>query len=158
AAQRGKRSLSIDLKTDEGREIFYKLVAEVDIVHHNFRPGVAERLGVGYEQLVRLNPRLIYGAAPGYGNRGPKSHLPSFAPLQSAFVGIFYQVSGEGNSPVRMIGSEDYFNSMLGAIGILMALYDRNRTGKGQYIDGPQLNSSLFANSELVIGAHGELL
>jgi crotonobetainyl-CoA:carnitine CoA-transferase CaiB-like acyl-CoA transferase len=158
AAQRGKRCLAVNLKSPEGRKIAEALVAQADVVHHNFRPGAAERLGLDYKTLRKINPRLIYCYSPGFGSSGPKAQLQSFEPLQSGFAGLFYQAAGEGNPPQGQLGNADYFNSLLGACGILMALYHRDRTGEGQYIESTQLTSALFVNSELIKDADGAII
>src|SRR5439155_26972416 len=77
ASQRGKRSLAVDLKAVPGREIVYELVARADVVHHNWRPGAAERIGMDYATLRRINPDLIYCYSPGFGSRAPKARLES---------------------------------------------------------------------------------
>jgi crotonobetainyl-CoA:carnitine CoA-transferase CaiB-like acyl-CoA transferase len=127
-------------------------VAGADIVHQNFRPGAAERLGLDYETLRKVNPRLIYGYSPGFGSKGPKAGLQSFAPLQSGFCGLYYEAAGAGNPPIGQLGNEDYFNSLLGACGMLMALIERQRSGEGQYFESPQVNSALFVTSEVIVG------
>ena len=157
ASQRGKRNLAIDLRTPEGREVAHKLVADADIVLVNYRPGKAEKIGLGYEQLKAINPNLIYAYLPGFGSSGPKSKLKSFAPLQSALVGLPFIGAGEGNRPIRrVLGNEDLYNGFLGATAVLLALVHRTFTGEGQYVESPQLHSSLFVRSEFAVGADGE--
>ena len=90
---------------------------------------------------------MIYSYAPGYGSDGPKSRLQSFAPLHSGFVGIHSEASGEGNPPMQTFGNEDYYNGQLNAIGILLALLHKARTGEGQYVECAQLSSSVFVTS-----------
>src|SRR3569832_1349671 len=154
AAQRGKRDIVLNLKSPEGLEAARRLVATADVVTHNLRPGKADKLGIGYEALSAINPNLIYAYLPGYGSRGPKSHLKSFAPLVSGWTGLLYEGGGEGNPPTRSeIGNEDYNNGFLAAAGILMALESRSRTGKGDYMECPQLHSSLWTTSEHFLDA-----
>ncbi len=149
ACNRGKRSLVLDLKSEAGRKVLYKLVGSVDIVVHNMRPGKAEKLGIGYEDLQKYKPNLVYAFMPGYGSQGPKMKLKSFAPLLSGFTGLLYEAGGEGNEPSpRALGNEDYYNGLLGANALLMGLYHRDLTGEGQYVECPQLHSSLFTTSE----------
>ena len=112
-ANRGKRSLAIDLKSDEARPVLDRLLREADIVQHNLRPGVAERLGIHYEATRALNPDVVYGYAPGYGSAGPKAKLQSFAPLLSGFVGLMHLAAGPGNEPHTPFGNEDYYNGLL---------------------------------------------
>ncbi|MBL4800439.1 MAG: CoA transferase [Emcibacter sp.] len=147
--QRGKRGIVVNLKTPEGLEIIKKLVATADVVMHNMRPGKADKLGIGYEALSALNPNLIYAYLPGYGSTGPKSKLKSFAPLVSGFCGLLYEGAGKGNAPIPSVyGNEDYNNGFLGTVGVLMALENRAKTGKGDYLECPQVHSSLFTSSE----------
>jgi crotonobetainyl-CoA:carnitine CoA-transferase CaiB-like acyl-CoA transferase len=148
-AQRGKRNLAIDLRTPEGAEVVSRLVATADVVMHNLRPGKAEKLGIGHDQCVALNPSLVYCYLPGFGSTGPKSKLKSFAPLVSGFTGMLYIGAGEGNPPVRrVLGNEDLYNGYLGALSVLMGLIHRDRTGEGQYIESPHLHSSLLFRTE----------
>ncbi|MEU1951796.1 CaiB/BaiF CoA transferase family protein [Nocardia rhamnosiphila] len=148
-ANRGKRTIALDLRTAEGQQIAHRLVAEADVVMQNYRPGKAEKIGLGYEQLAALNPDLIYAYLPGFGSAGPKSALKSFAPLVSGLVGLNFEGAGEGNPPIRrVIGNEDLYNGFLGAVTVLLALHHRANTGAGQYVESPQLHSSLFVISE----------
>ncbi|MGW5382207.1 CaiB/BaiF CoA transferase family protein [Nocardia sp. NPDC003963] len=148
-ANRGKRTIALDLRTPEGQQIAHRLAAESDVVMQNYRPGKAEKIGLGYEQLKALNPDLIYAYLPGFGSAGPKSTLKSFAPLVSGLVGLNFEGAGEGNPPIRrVIGNEDLYNGFLGAVTVLLALHHRANTGAGQYVESPQLHSSLFVISE----------
>jgi crotonobetainyl-CoA:carnitine CoA-transferase CaiB-like acyl-CoA transferase len=144
---RGKRSVALDLKTLAGRAVVETLLGDADVLQHNFRPGAAERLGLDQASVRERHPPLIYDYAPGYGATGPKSRLQSFAPLLSGFVGIQVEAAGEGNLPTITFGNEDYYNGQLNAIGTLLALVHRDRTGEGQYVECPQLNSSVFVMS-----------
>ncbi len=149
AAQRGKRDIVIDLKKPEGLELAKKLIKTADVMMHNLRPGKADKLGIGYEAAAALNPKLIYAYLPGYGSKGPKSKLKSFAPLVSGWTGLLYEGGGEGNPPTRSVfGNEDYNNGFLGAVAVLMAIERRNTTGEGDYLECPQLHSSLFTTAE----------
>ncbi|MBF6347569.1 MULTISPECIES: CaiB/BaiF CoA transferase family protein [Nocardia] len=148
-ANRGKRTIALDLRSAEGQEIAHRLVAGADVVMQNYRPGKAEKIGLGYEQLKAINPDLIYAYLPGFGSAGPKSTLKSFAPLVSGLVGLNFEGAGEGNPPIRrVIGNEDLYNGFLGAVTVLLALHHRANTGAGQYVESPQLHSSLFVISE----------
>lgn len=148
-ANRGKRTIALDLRTPEGQQIAHRLVAEADVVMQNYRPGKAEKIGLGYAQLAAINPDLIYAYLPGFGSAGPKSALKSFAPLVSGLVGLNFEGAGEGNPPIRrVIGNEDLYNGFLGAVTVLLALHHRAATGAGQYVESPQLHSSLFVISE----------
>lgn len=159
ACQRGKRGIVVNLKSPDGLEIVRKLVATADVVMHNWRPGKAEKVGIGYDQLRAIKPDLIYAYLPGYGSTGPKAKLKSFAPLISGFCGLLYEGAGEGNAPVPSVfGNEDYNNGFLGAAGVLMALERRNRTGLGDYLECPQVHSSLFTSSEHALDADGNIV
>jgi crotonobetainyl-CoA:carnitine CoA-transferase CaiB-like acyl-CoA transferase len=147
-AMRGKRSIALDLKGEGAAEVLQRLIAWADVVQHNNRPGVAERLGYDVATARRHNPEVVYCYAPGYGSTGPKSRLQSFAPLLSGFVGVNVIAAGEGNPPNGAYGNEDYYNGLLSAVAILMAMLHRERTGEGQYVEVPQLHSSLLFCSE----------
>jgi crotonobetainyl-CoA:carnitine CoA-transferase CaiB-like acyl-CoA transferase len=159
AAQRGKRDIVLNLKQPEALEAAHRLVAQADVVTHNLRPGKADKLGIGYEKLSQINPRLIYAYMPGYGSKGPKSLLKSFAPLVSGWTGLLYEGGGEGNPPTRSVfGNEDYNNGFLGAAGVLMAIERRELTGRGQYMECPQLHSSLWTTSEHFLDADKQVV
>ena len=147
-ANRGKRSIALDLKAPETHEIILRLMEKADVVQNNMRPGVGERLGIDYEAARRVNPDVIYDFAPGYGSSGPKAQLQSFAPLLGGFTGLMSLFGGPGNAPHVGFGNEDYFNGQLVAISVLLGLVHREMTGQGQYIEGPQLHSSLLVTSE----------
>jgi crotonobetainyl-CoA:carnitine CoA-transferase CaiB-like acyl-CoA transferase len=155
-ANRGKRSLSIDLKSPAAKEVVDRLLASADVVQHNMRPGAAERLGIDEPSLRASHPHLIYAYAPGYGSTGPKAKLQSFAPLLSGFVGLLHLSAGPGNEPHAGFGNEDYYNGLLSATSILLGLIHRDRTGEGQYVESPQLHSSVLVTSEW-FGRGGEL-
>ena len=159
ASQRGKRSLCIDLKSPEGQRVAIELCRRADVVMHNLRPGKADRLGLGPDQLRSINPDLVYCYLPGWGSRGPKAHLKSFAPLLSGFCGLLYEGGGAGNPPVPgVMGNEDYYNGFLGALGVVAALEQRSRTGTGLYLESPQLHSALFATTHEFVDATGALV
>ena len=159
AAQRGKRNIVLNLKSEEGRAIAHQLARSADVIMHNQRPGKAEKLALDYKTLSQINPKLVYCYLPGYGSSGPKSHLKSFAPLISGFTGLLYEAAGEGNPPARSVeGNEDYYNGLLGAVAALIGLEYRARTGQGQYVESPQLHSSLFVTSHHFLGPNGESL
>jgi len=154
-SQRGKRNIAINLKSSVGKEVLRKLLAEADIVLHNLRPGNAEKLGFGADEMRAANPRLIYAYMPGYGGSGPKSKLKSFAPLLSCWTGVMHEGGGEGNPPATSaVGNEDVYNGLLGAVGLLTALEARERTGRGDYFECPQLHSSIFTTSAHFLDAN----
>lgn len=155
ASARGKRDIVLNLKHAEALEAARRLVATADVITHNLRPGKADKLGIGFEALKAINPDLIYVYLPGYGSKGPKSLLKSFAPLVSGWTGLLYEGGGEGNTPNRSVfGNEDYNNGFLGAAAILMSLEARDeRGGGGEYVECPQLHSSLWTTSEHFLDA-----
>lgn len=146
-ATHGKRAIAMDLKASATRPVVEALLRGADVVQHNFRPGAAERLGIDSSTVRALNSDVVYDYAPGYGSTGPKSRLQSFAPLHSGFVGIQVEAAGEGNVPTITFGNEDYYNGQLNAVGTLLALIHRQRTGVGQDVECAQLSSSVFVTS-----------
>ena len=134
---RNKKSVTLDLRTAKGVELFKGLVKQSDIVLENFRPGTLEKWGIGFEVLSEINPRLIMLRVSGYGQDGPYSSRPGFARAAHAFAGLSYLCGEPGQMPV-MPGSTslaDYVSGMWGTIGIMMALEARRKTGKGQVVD-----------------------
>ncbi|GAK56444.1 putative formyl-CoA transferase [Candidatus Vecturithrix granuli] len=132
----GKESISINLKTEQGKRILRELVQQVDVLVENFRPGTMEKLGLGYELLKELNPRLIYAASSGFGHTGPDSQKPAYDMLVQAMGGII-SITGWPDSPPTRVGMSigDITASLFTAIGICSALYQREHTGQGQKID-----------------------
>ena len=136
SVNRNKRGLSVNLKTPEGRQIVQDLANQADILMENFRPGTAARLGLGYEELSRGNPALIYASISGYGQTGPSAELPGYDAVAQAVSGMM-SVTGEANGePVRSGTSlADVGAGMWALIGILAALHARAASGRGQLID-----------------------
>jgi crotonobetainyl-CoA:carnitine CoA-transferase CaiB-like acyl-CoA transferase len=133
---RGKRSLALDLKTKEAREILYKLVPKADIVIEQFRPEVMKKLGADYRTLARRNPRLIYCSFSGYGQTGPAKGLPGHDITFEAHAGIL-GVSGDqdGHPAIPGVPMADLASGFNAAMSILASLRTRDRTGKGEFID-----------------------
>ena len=154
-ANRGKRAIAADLKHPDAAQLVRDLLARADVVQHNLRPGVAERLGIDDASVRAVRPDIVYHYSPGYGSSGPKSMLQSFAPLVSGFVGQFAIGAGEGNRPRPTFGNEDYYNGLLGACACLLGIVHRERTGVGQLVECPQLHSSVFTTSEYYKRAGG---
>jgi crotonobetainyl-CoA:carnitine CoA-transferase CaiB-like acyl-CoA transferase len=154
--QRGKRSAAIDLKHPQGLEIFYRLAARADIVAHNQRLAVAERLGIGYDAIKKINPRIIYCHGTGYGSKGPLSEIGGFEMNYQAHCGLEAAQAGEGNPPVLVSGAPmDLFTAMLSATAMLMALRHRDRTGEGQRIESPQFVTGFIFESPLFVTRDG---
>ncbi len=142
AWNRNKRGIVLDLKHPDGLAAFYRMVKQADVVMENYRPGVADRLGVGYDKLRELNPRIIYCSVSGYGQTGPYSQKPAFDPLLQALGGVMAGQGGPGNPPVFLrIAVSDYYAAALAAYGIAAALYVRERTGLGQRVETSLLNA-----------------
>lgn len=133
---RNKKSLVVDLRDERGKEILRRLVVRADILVENYRPGVMDRLGLGYAALSALNPRLIYCAISGFGLTGPLRDKPSFDIVTQAMTGAL-SVNGErGRMPVKLgIPLGDMVGGVFGPIAILAALHERSRTGRGRLID-----------------------
>lgn len=133
---RGKRGITLNLKTEQGKEVFKKLVRKADILIENNRPGVMERLGLSYEELSRINPRLIYGKISGFGSTGPYADRPGYDIISQAMGGLMSVTGEKGGSPTRSGNAMgDVLGGMNLTIGILMALEARNRSGRGQVVD-----------------------
>ena len=147
--QRGKESIAVDLKSDEGRRIVHELVKRADVVHNNMRLGAMERLGMGWEQLHALNHRLVYCHSSGYGNSGEWSRLPTFEPLHSAITGMLVRTGGDGNPPEHYLTHMDYGCGLTSTVMVLAALVERERRGLGQYLEVPQTGAGLLAMSDV---------
>ena len=145
---RGKRSITLDLKHPEGKRIFLKLVKRCDVVIENFRPGTMERLGLGYEVLREANPRLIYASISGFGQTGPYRSRPGYDIIGQAMGGLM-SITGWPDSPPTRAGTAigDVLSALFCCIGILTALQVRERTGRGQAVD-VSLMDSVFASLE----------
>jgi len=147
--QRGKESIAIDLKSQEGRAIIHDLVRKADVVHNNMRVGAMDRLGMGWEQLRAINPRLIYCHSSGYGNDGEWARLPTFEPLHSALTGMLSRTGGEGNPPDHYLTHMDYGCGLTSCVMVLAALVERERSGMGQFLEVPQTGAGLLAMSDV---------
>ncbi|MDI6856987.1 MAG: CoA transferase [Dehalococcoidia bacterium] len=133
---RGKRGLALDLKSDEGKALFYDLVRKADVVTDNFRAGVLKRLGIDYETLSAINPRIICCSSTPFGSSGPMAGRPGFDPLLQARSGLMRAQGGEGEEPVyHQIAVCDFVGALVAAYGVAAALYARERTGRGQLIE-----------------------
>ncbi len=144
ANNKHKKSIAIDLKRPEAREIVYRLAARSDVFVQNFRKGVAQRLGLGYGDLAALNPRIIYASASGYGPEGPDSGEPSFDYLGQARSGIMNALGTGSTTPTYIQGGiADQMGAIMLAYGVLAALFVRERTGIGQEVDASHLGSMM---------------
>ncbi len=132
---RNKKSVVLSVDKEEDMAVFHRLVADADIFIHNLRPGVAEKLGLDAEQLMKLNPRLIYCAQNAFGHSGPMQSKPGYEPLLQAFSGLV-SVNGDPAGPASRVGPSivDLGTGMWTVIGALTALHDRERTGRGSVV------------------------
>jgi len=148
---RGKKSITVNLKTKEGKEIFAKLIVEADVLIENNRPGVMERLGFSYEQAKKINPGIIYCSISGFGQNGPYSQRPGYDLIGQAMSGAMSITGMQGQIPLKFgIPIGDVLGGMNGAIGILAALCYRKETGEGQHIDTALVDglvSSMLTNT-----------
>jgi crotonobetainyl-CoA:carnitine CoA-transferase CaiB-like acyl-CoA transferase len=134
--QRGKKSMTLDLKAERGREIFLRLAAKADVVVENFSPGVAARLGINYEALREVNPALVYCAITGYGSTGSQKDSKAYDLMIQAAVGIMSMTGQPDGPPVKIASPmSDALAGSFAANGIIAALLHRERTGEGQAVD-----------------------
>jgi crotonobetainyl-CoA:carnitine CoA-transferase CaiB-like acyl-CoA transferase len=146
---RNKKSLALDLRADAGRAVLYRLVREADVFITNYPPPVRQRLGIAYDDLSHLNERLIYASFTGYGETGPEANKPGFdATAWWARTGLMHLVrAGEQATPARSLPGMGDHPSAMGTYGaIVTALYQRERTGKGNYVSSSLLANGLWAN------------
>jgi crotonobetainyl-CoA:carnitine CoA-transferase CaiB-like acyl-CoA transferase len=145
ALDRNKKSIVVNLKSEAGREIFYRLSRRADVIVEGFRPGVARRLGIDYETICKLNPRIIYCSLSGYGQDGPYHTFPGHDVNYIAMAGVLGLIgSSEGLPAVPLNLIADFAGAALyGALGIAVALVARNNTGKGQYVDVAYMDGAI---------------
>jgi alpha-methylacyl-CoA racemase len=145
ALNRGKRSIRLDLKSEAGREVLLRLVREHDVLLESFRPGVMERLGVGYERLREENPRLVYCAITGYGQDGPHTARSGHDMNYLGLNGLLGLSGDAGGPPVQSAGqiADLGGGALMAAFGILAALRERERSGEGQLVDVSMFDGSL---------------
>jgi crotonobetainyl-CoA:carnitine CoA-transferase CaiB-like acyl-CoA transferase len=154
---RSKRGVSLDLKKPEGLAALLRLVRNADVLVHNFRPGVPRRLGIDFEQLVPINPRLIYCAVTGYGERGPLKEKAGYDQVLQTMTGMCTLQGKRGGPPEIIYGSVvDYYAAALLAAGVASALYERERSGRGQFVGISLLRSALTMQSARLVWVDGE--
>ena len=153
ALNRGKRSIALDLKHPKGREAILRLAHTADVFLTNFRPGVCERLGIGYDEVSKVNPGIIYACASGYGPSGPDAQQGSFDILGQARGGLMSVTGDPGGFPKPAgVSLADQAGGILAAFGILAALLHRERTGEGQQVDVSLLGSVMALQSFNITG------
>ena len=158
---RNKRGIAVNLKTEEGREIVHKLVAEADVVIENFRNGVAERLSMGYDTLKKINPRLVYASASGFGTKGPDALMPSLDACGQARAGLMMSATPPwAKHPISVRGApSDQIGGIILCLGILSALWARESQGVGQKVEVSHMSSTMWLQGlavgmDLLIGSH----
>ena len=133
---RNKRSMTLNFKRQEEVDVFREMVKHADVVVENYRPGTMEKFGLGYEELKKINPKIIYAACSGFGHSGPYQYKPAYDIIVQAMGGIMSVTGPEGGEPTRVGASVgDIIAGMFTAYGVMMALYHRERTGEGQKVD-----------------------
>lgn len=151
AQNAGKRSVILDLKSDDGKQAFLRLVESADVLIENFRPGVMDRLGVGYDTLAKINPRLVYAAISGFGQTGPLSHAPAYDQIIQGLSGLMSITGDSESSPLR-VGYPlcDTVGGMTAAFAICAALVSRGQSEEGSFIDVSMLDSTLASMGWIV--------
>ena len=152
---RNKKSLALNLRAEAGRQIYRDLVKVSDVVVENLRPGSTDKMGLGYEQLKAINPRLIYAAISGFGRlegyTGPYADRPAFDIVAEAMGGIMNLVGFADKPPSWTIyGMADVYSGQVTAYGVMLALFMRERTGEGQFVDSAMLDNMLSFNERMV--------
>jgi len=152
---RNKKSLALNLREEAGQKIFRDLVKESDVVVENLRPGAMDKLGLGYKDLKIINPRLIYAAISGFGRlegyTGPYTQRPAFDIVAEAMSGVMNLVGFADKPPSWTIyGMADVYTGMVTAYGIMLALFMREQTGEGQFVDSAMLDNMLALNERMV--------
>jgi formyl-CoA transferase/CoA:oxalate CoA-transferase len=143
---RNKRSLCLDLRSDRGIEVVRRLVGTADVLLENYRPGVADQIGIGWEDVRHINKRLVYCSVNAFGSKGPWAGRPGTDPVVQAFSGVM-SVTGEPDGRPALVGVPiaDFSSAMLTVQGVILALLARERSGEGQRVEVSMLGSLLFA-------------
>lgn len=142
---RGKKGIAIDMRSEEGKKVVLDLVAQVDIVIENFKAGTLEKLGLGYDKMVEVNPSLIYGSISGFGTYGPLSHLPCMDIIAAARSGLVAQSGQAGDAPIKPGFSMcDTWAGLQMMRGLSMALLYKQKTGKGLRVDIAMLDCAFY--------------
>jgi len=152
AANRNKKSITLNLKTSEAIEIFFRLVKEADVLLENFRPGVMKKLGIAYEVLRPMNPRLIYCSVSGFGQTGPSRDDAAYDLIIQGMGGAMSVTGEEGGKPLKPgLAQADVMGALGATIAILAALHGRSKTGEGCYIDLAMLDIQLMAMGHQIV-------
>src|ERR1051326_1333385 len=141
---RNKRSITLDLKSPQGHAAFMRLVEKADVVVENFRPDVKDRLGIDYESLRKVNERIILASISGFGQDGPYAKRPGFDQIAQGLSGIMSVTGAPGEGPMRVgCAVADVGGGLFAALGIMTALLEREKTGKGQWVQSSLLNAGI---------------
>ncbi len=141
---RGKESIVLDLKKDEDREVFFNIVRKADILTENYKPGTTDHLGISYEALSKINPRLIYASSAGFGQTGPLASYPAYDTIVQGMSGIMLDTGLPGDPPIRVGTSlSDLCGGIFMYAGIMTALHAREKTGKGAHVDISMFDATL---------------
>ncbi len=142
SVNRGKKSVTLNLKTPEGRELLKDLLKKADVLVENYRPGTMEKWGLGYDEVQKINPKLIYASISGFGQTGPYKNLPAYDIVVQGMSGLMSITGQEGGLPTRVGTSVgDIVPALFTTVGILTALHHRNTSGKGQRVDVAMLDA-----------------
>lgn len=147
---RNKKGVTLNLKTEKGLQMFYDLVKDADILVENYKGGVTKRLGIDYESVKKVNPTIIYASGSGFGQYGPITHRPCYDIVAQAMGGMVYLTGFKHTDPVKVGPSiADHVAGIYLSVGILLALYNREKTGKGQHVDVSMIDTifSLLENA-----------
>ena len=148
---RGKRTMLVDLKTPDGLDVLGRLVERADVVMQNFRLGVAERLGIGYEQMKARRPDIVYGSVSFCGYGGPWERVPGYEPNAQAATGMAARMGGESAPPgPQPFAPNDYATGLLGAFAIGLALFHRHRSGEGQHVQTSLVHAATLLQAALI--------
>ncbi len=155
AYNRNKKSLALNVRHPQGKEIYQKLAAKSDVIVENLRPGAMAKLGLDYEDMRKINPRLVYAAMSGFGRlpefEGPYSRRPAFDIVAEAMSGVMHSVGFADKPPSWTIyGMADIYSGMVTAYGIMQALFMRERTGEGQFVDSAMYDNMVALNERMV--------
>jgi CoA:oxalate CoA-transferase len=144
SVNRGKESIALDLKSDADRKVFEALLSKADVLIENYRGGTMEKLGYGYDALKDKHPRLIYAAVSGFGHTGPYAKRPAYDMIAQAMGGVMSLTGHPGGAPTRVgTSTGDITAALFATIGVVTALYDREKTGRGQKVDVAMLDSQV---------------
>ena len=157
AILRGKRSVAIDLKSPDGRDLAFEIISRADILVENNRPGVMERLGLGYAELSQANPGLIMVRISGFGQDGPYAQRPGYGAICEAVGGVRHMTGDPDRPPARVaLATTDYLTATYAAFGAVMAVVERQRSGRGQVVD-VALYEAAFSQMEAYVPAYDKL-